>query len=160
MDLKKHSKMFKNNSLTAFLAAGLAVFLGAGPTGATQDWQAGPQLGPAGQASAAAPLAVAPKAGGKVARAFMGGRQSTWTALLSKLRPAARDLNQSSRRGVSRAFGGGSQNNWLDAFRSEPSDSAKAAGTACSGVFVALTGRVGDAGEDRCDRVSNLLRYR
>ncbi len=86
MSSEKHSKYNENKMLAAFLAAGLAVFLSAGTTGATQDWQAGIQLGSADQASIAAPEAVAPKAGRKVARAFMGGRQSTWTGLLSKLR--------------------------------------------------------------------------
>lgn len=155
MSLNRKSKRNKNNILGVFLAAGLGFLLGANPTSATSAWQAGSQLGLAGQASASASVAEAAQPGGKVARAFTGGRQSIWTGLMGKPRRVGRDLNPSSRRGVARAFAGGSRKSHLASLRSGPGDSAKTAGTGCGGVVLALTGRVGLVGERRCDGASD-----
>jgi len=154
MNIEKHSNIFKNNIIGAFLAAGMAIFLGAGPTGASQEWQLGIRFGPAGNDWAPVSESAAPKAGAKVARAFMGGRQSTWTDLMSKLRRAGRDLNQVSGQGVSSAFGGGGQTSWLDALRSGPADSARGT-SACGSVAGALTGQVGTIAEGRCGPLDN-----
>ena len=155
MSLEMHSKNNKNNLLGAFLAAGLAVIMGASPTSATPDWQAVIQPGSAVQALGVAPVADAPRAGRKVASAFIGARQSPWTVFTSKMRQTGRDLNQASRRGVSMAFAGGRQESRLDVLRSVPAASAGAAGPACAGTLVPLTGQVATVSEGRCEGVSD-----
>ncbi|MGI9329221.1 MAG: hypothetical protein ACR2QB_00770 [Gammaproteobacteria bacterium] len=132
MSVKNNSNIIKNRALGAFLAAGLAVVLGTTPSRATQDWQAGIQLRPGSAA-----VAAAPKAGGKVATALLGGRQSTLSGWLSNLREAGQDLNMAARQGIS---------------RTRPTESAQAASTACNRIIGAFTGRVGAVGEIRCDR--------